>query len=148
VAYKNMVMKRKIKITICSLLMFVSFNALAQSGGQTTLQKLMDETWVMIFNNTGDWSFKQNYTTTLINEALYYQGNTTSSICNFYLSNQIETTFDYSKVGNVQNGKYIVTVDELFGESIINVYEILRLEDYYMDLKSMKSGEIFNYTAK
>jgi hypothetical protein len=138
-------MKRKIKKTICLLLMFISFNAVAQI---TTLEKLMNETWVMIPVIPGDWSFRQNYTTTHINQTLIYNGYTEYRACNFYLSNQIETTFDYSKVGNVQNGNYIITVVELFGESIISVFEILRLEDYYMDLKSIDSNAIFKYSAK
>jgi hypothetical protein len=139
-------MKRKIKITVCLLFMFVSFNSLAQIS---TLEKLMNKTWVRIYDNQGDWSFKQNYTTTVLTETLYYQGKTITAESYFYLSDQIETTFDNSKVGNVTDGKYIISfIPEWDGNSYFKVWEIMIITETYLEIKSLKSGNILKFNIQ
>jgi hypothetical protein len=140
-------MKRK--ITLSLLLMFVSLGLTAQSNNTTTMQKLINKDWLMTVSNPNDLSFKFRYTTTYLTEALTYQGKTTSDVSAFYLSNQIETTFDYSKVGNVTDGKYIISfIPERNGYSYFDVYEILVLTDVYMEIKSLKSYKTFKFNVQ
>jgi hypothetical protein len=142
-------MKRKIKITVNLLLLFVSLGVFAQNNNQTTMQKLINKTWGVLSNNENYCMYKQVYTTTKFNEYVICQGETTSGVADFYLSNQVETTFDYSKVGSLNEGKYIISfVPEWNGYSYFNVYEIITLTDTYMELKSLKSNSIFKFNIQ
>ncbi|MDR1347649.1 MAG: hypothetical protein LBJ63_04345 [Prevotellaceae bacterium] len=147
-------MKRKIKIILSLLLLFVSLGLTAQSNNQTTLQKLINKDWVLIHEVSGYESYvcKINYTTTKSVISVIHNGVTSydeGDDSDFYLSDQIETTFDYSKVGNVQNGKYIIEyIPDLNGESIFHVDEIITITDTYLEIKSHTSGKTYKYTAQ
>ena len=140
-------MKRKITITVCLLLL--SVGVFAQSS--TTMQKLINKEWVYIFTNPEayiDHAWKEIFTTAERITTILVKGYPTSGAADFHLSDQIETTFDYGKVGNVQNGKYIIQyIPDLRGETIFSVYEIITLTDTYLEIKSLKSGFIFRYNA-
>ncbi len=61
----------------------------------------------------------------------------------FYLSNEIESVFDFSKVGKADNGKYIIELNNFRGTSrfFLNVYEILELtEDKLVIKESTRKG--------
>ncbi|MDR1199149.1 MAG: hypothetical protein LBK94_09110 [Prevotellaceae bacterium] len=109
-------MKRKIKITVGLLFLFMSYNAGAQ---QTIMQKLINKIWVLSWDNENDnYAYKQQYTSTQITKSVITNFGTTSVVADFYLSNQVETTFNYSKVGNATDGKYIISfLPEMDGES-------------------------------
>ncbi|MDR1347650.1 MAG: hypothetical protein LBJ63_04350 [Prevotellaceae bacterium] len=139
-------MKRKIKIMVSLLFLFMSYNAGAQ---QTTMQKLINKTWTLVSNNANECLYKHQYTATQLIESVVCQEKTTSGNADFYLSNQIETTFDYSKVGNVTDGKYIISfVPEMNGHSYFNVDEIIEITDTYFELKSLKSNFVFKFHAQ
>jgi hypothetical protein len=147
-------MKRK--ITILSLLLFVSISSFAQTS--TTLQKLINKDWVYIHENPGYEKYvwierytqtKQITTMKTAGDITIYDEEDDMPDSDFYLSDQIETTFDYSKVGNVQNGKYIIWyIPEYDGESFFDVEEIITLTDTYLEVKSLESGETFRFSAQ
>jgi hypothetical protein len=144
-------MKKHIKIFVCALVLFVSYDVSAQLIKQpkpTTMDKLINKNWVMLLNNLGDLSVKERYLTTQRTATFVYQGNSSVAILNFYLSNQIETSFDYNKVGNTANGKYIISILNNGNTDTFSVYEIITLTNTYMELKSLKSLETFKYNAQ
>jgi len=54
----------------------------------------------------------------------------------YYLSNNIETTFDNTKVGNVSSGRYIIlwnSINNQYAQPHIEVYEIV-----YLDAQTLK----------
>jgi hypothetical protein len=120
----------------------------AQQTAQTTMQKLINNQWLIASNNEKECRLKHQYTTTQLIISVICQGKTTSDTADFYLSNQIETTFDYSKVGNVSDGKYIIFfIPERDGYSYFNVDEIIELDADFMQLKSLKSNFVFRFYA-
>jgi hypothetical protein len=142
-------MKRKIKITLSLLLLFSSLCLTAQTNNQTIMQKLINKTWSLLSNNENYCMLKHQYTTTHLTISVICQEKITSGTADFYLSNQIETTFDYSKVGNITDGKYIISfIPERNGYSYFDVDEIITITDTYLETKSLKSGAIFKYNAQ
>jgi len=66
------------------------------------------------------------FTPTTFTSKGYYQDNTSHVVFTYYLSDQIETTFDDNKVGKIPNGRYIITKNkfsEVFVTEIISVSE-------------------------
>ncbi|MDR1199150.1 MAG: hypothetical protein LBK94_09115 [Prevotellaceae bacterium] len=142
-------MKRKIKILASLLFLFGSLCLTAQTNNPTTMQKLINKTWTLVSNNANECLYKHQYTATQLIESVVCQEKTTSGNADFYLSNQIEATFDYSKVGNIQNGKYIIEyIPDLNGESIFHVDEIITITDTYLETKSLKSGSTFKFNRQ
>ncbi|MDR2292600.1 MAG: hypothetical protein LBE11_03905 [Prevotellaceae bacterium] len=144
-------MKIKIKITLSLLLLFVSLGLTAQSNNQTTLQKLINKTWVLSWDNPTnvDYAYKQQYTSTQLTESVITPYGISSSVAAFYLSNQIETSFDYSKVGNITDGRYIISfLPDLDGRSYFHVDEIITITDIYLETKSLKSGSTFKFNVQ
>ncbi|MDR1347647.1 MAG: hypothetical protein LBJ63_04335 [Prevotellaceae bacterium] len=143
-------MKRKIKIILSLLLLFGSLGLTAQSNNPTIMQKLINKTLVLSWDNENDnYAYKQQYTSTQITKSVITNFGTTSVVADFYLSNQIETTFSYSKIGNATDGKYIISfIPEMDGESIFNVDEIIEITDTYLETKSLKSGSTFKFNIQ
>ncbi|MDR1347648.1 MAG: hypothetical protein LBJ63_04340 [Prevotellaceae bacterium] len=144
-------MKRKIKILASLLFLFGSLGLTAQSNNPTTMQKLINKTWVLSWDNefNANYAYKQQYTSTQITESVITNFGTTSAVADFYLSNQIETTFNYSKVGNATDGQYIISlIPEMDGHSYFNVYEIIEITDTYLETKSLKSGQTFKFNIQ
>ena len=142
-------MKRK--VTKLFLTLFVSLSLFAQNT--TTLQKLINKEWMYIHQNVGyeDYQLKFIYTTTTLDVIIICKGVVTADDhpYSFYLSDQIETSFDHSMVGNVQNGKYIISyIPDYDGVPIFDVDEIITITDTYLEIKSLKSGETFKFNAQ
>ena len=142
-------MKRK--ITTFVLLLFVSLSLSAQSS--TTLQKLINKNWMYIQKYTNSYEacqLKEVFTTTTLDVIAICRGEATASDpYSFYLSDQIETFFNHSKVGNVQNGKYIISyMPDYKGITLFEVDEIITITDTYLEIKSLRSGQTFRFNVQ
>jgi hypothetical protein len=143
-------MKRKIT-TAVFLLLFAALGLFAQSNNSTTLQMLVNKNWVFVCSDPNwgceKYGYKKSYTQTKQTTIVTVNGVPSSGESDFYLSNQVEASFDYSKVGDVQNGNYIITfIPDLNGESIFHVTEIVAIDEDLLILKN-KHGNVYHYMA-
>ena len=110
-----------------------------QSG--STLDKLQGKTWRI------QWSDDyMDYQFTRTDKIYMFEDEPTSRP--FYLSDQIETQFNESKVGTVTNGRYIIVEgsdpdDEYFR---VFVYEIMKLDNTEFTIK-LRNGSIATHRA-
>ncbi|GHT17677.1 hypothetical protein FACS189429_2270 [Bacteroidia bacterium] len=115
-------------------------------GVYTTMQMLTAKTWVFTVPSgySLEFSYKLTYTTTEEIGTISYNGGGGSGTRSYYLSNTIETVFDNSKVGNVQNGKYLIVATK---GTNFEVFEILTLNAIRFSFKHLQSGTISNFSA-
>jgi len=87
------------------------------------------------FYNEGNYSIVLNFSNTEKTE-ISPLGQTIKS---YYLSESIETTFDWTKVGNVSSGRYIIILwspaNDKRAQPHIGVYEILYLDEHTLQIK-------------
>ncbi len=119
------------------IIMTIIFAPLIMGAGQnettTTLDLLKSTNWYpqdFWRNNRG----YEKFTDTTSIFVYDIDGKISRDTSLFYLSNSIETVFDFSKVGKSVNGKYIIRV----GPHGSYIYEILELstEKYRMKYKT------------
>ena len=98
---------------------------------QQTYQQadLIDKNWY--FYSEGNMVIIKSFSNTeIINISDFGQ-----TIKNYYLSDNIETTFDHTKVGNVSSGRYIIVLWNSLPQPDITVYEIVYLDEHTLQLQ-------------
>ena len=139
-------MRKRVIYIIAPILIGITNSAFIY-GQKTDLEKLQGKTWIyqwdVGYEDEGGWKMKYDCckeTYTLYSAKKEYP----SYDFPFYLSNQIETQFVHSKVGSVQNGRYMIYSRGTAGTS---VQEILKLTETELTMQSIKSGNILSYRA-
>ena len=118
---------------------FIYGQSCAQSG--STLDKLTERTWLSIpAIPTPDFQIIYKYGCGTETCEMTYQGKERILVKPFYLSDRIETQFDKSKIGKIQNGKYIIAQRVGYdGIPHIEVFEIVTLTDTELQVKAPSS---------
>lgn len=118
-----------------------------------TSKMLQDKIWVAQFPNKQDFSFETVFTASEeVVTFIYKQDSVITRVC-YYLSDEIEKTFDEKKVGGLSKGKYMI-----FGpigknpknDLPINspVFEILKLTPKELTIKNLENNSISEYKSK
>ncbi len=139
-------MKRRL-LYITALLVILIIITSSAYGQSSTLDKLMAKTWEYQYpagydNST---SVKTKYSCCIQTTILYGRigGEYGTLDQSFYLSDNIETEFDDSKVGKNQNGRYLV-VKGTHEMLKISVFEILKLDVTEFKIKSVENSPIIS----
>jgi hypothetical protein len=136
-------MKTTIKKIITASLIFVlstlSFISCAQEN-KTTLELLQGKDWEM--RTSVNMSTQSKYT----DKQVSYYLNGEFAVSNyFYLSDNIEKSFNKIKVGKNQNGKYII---EENAPDNIGVFEIIELNEEKLEIRYIKHEHTLVYKVK
>lgn len=136
-------------IGIC--LFFCVENAFGQS--KTTMELLINKEWVMQFPSKQSYSSKIIYDKNEEKSILTINNEEYPLISSYYLSNEFITKFDFTKVGKISNGKYIVTYRETVNKEGIKctafqLYEIMNLNASNLVLKNMENNSILTYKCE
>jgi hypothetical protein len=139
----------KIKSIFIAVFILLNLVAVTQTQAQSTMQKLTAKTWIYqvpaAYTQKFSLSMTLKYSTTTENGTMILDGVTTSLSRAYYLSDIIETSFDNSKIGNVQNGKYLIISTQ--GTSF-DVFEILTLNTIKFSFKHIRSGTVSNFVTQ
>lgn len=132
-------MKKKILSLSTIGLVCIAFMLYGQST-PTTVSLLSECVWVI--KDYDDYDEVMNppvmkFTDNEFSHAQIIDGRLFQNKKLYYLSDVIPTVFDSTKIGNVPNGKYIVTMDY---DNHLNVYEILELTADKLELKFFGEG--------
>jgi len=138
-------MKKRLLYIVALILTGITHSAFIY-GQSTDLDKLQGKTWRWHW----DYGYSDYKYSRIAQTIMHDYSNEPSDDISFYLSNTPETTFDYSKVGKVENGRYIIKEgypgyenDPHFG---IFVYEIVKLDNAELILK-LSNGSIATLKA-
>ena len=115
-------------LTLFFMCFLLNTNVFSQQSQTYQQADLMGKDWY--FYSGGNHDFVMRFSNTEMID-ISYLGQTNKS---YYLSNNIETTFDHTKVGNVSSGRYIIVLWSIV-KSQIDVYEIMRLDAHALQLK-------------
>jgi hypothetical protein len=138
-----------IAISLLLILSTISFSAFAQKVDYK-LTELQDKTWAMqgLTDKTNDNKFENNKI------SIYLNGEYIGAF-EYYLSDSIETVFDSTKVGMVNQGKYIVErlipnpqKTSATQTRRISVFEIIELSTTTLVLRNVKQEYLLEYKAK
>lgn len=141
----------KLCITISLLLILstISFSAFAQKVN-FKLTELQDKTWAMqgLTDKTNDNKYENNKI------KIYLNGEYMGAF-EYYLSDSIVTVFDSTKVGMVNEGRYIVErlIPNQQKTSVsqpgrISIFEIIELSSTTLVLRNVKQEYLLEYKAK
>jgi len=135
-------MKKRLLYITALILIGITNSAFVYGQSGSTLDKLQGKTW-RSQSRGGD---PRDYKFTRSDKIYIIQNESWSRP--FYLSDQIETKFDFNKVGKIENGKYIIVEgydpdDKFFS---VFVYEILKLDDTEFTIK-LSNGSIAPHKA-
>ncbi len=136
---------KTLKTTLIALLTFISAIACAQNANQpTTMDLLTAVKWQAVSKDgTQRNEYYNLYDQQTRTSILYYQNTETTSQGKYYLSNNIELSFNETKVGKAVNGKYIISLITEGEEPI--VAEIMKLTNSVLIIKrKANDGKIAN----
>lgn len=93
---------------------------------KSTKELLSQQEWELSLNIGKNTTIieKYNFTPTEIIHYSMYGNKELKLVFKYYLSDKIETTFNYDKVNKINNGKYIIIMNQF---SDIIVYEIIKI---------------------
>jgi hypothetical protein len=131
---------------VFALLLFLTSSIPVQ---KTTLQKLTGKTWTYQYPEgySKPIVLTFSFTDSTQTGTITFEGGGGSADRLFYLSDTIETVFDDSKVGNVQNGKYIIfNACGTNGNCKVVVDEIISLTDVKLSIKAA-NNTVSNFVA-
>ncbi len=118
-----------------------------------TQQALMNKKWK--YNISSDsYRIYSTYTATEEEHSLIYENDSIKTTSLYYLSDNIDTTFNFQQVGKNKTGKYIMMYREETLESTGEVliffdqFEIVELNDSILSLKNVKNRLLIPYTKE
>lgn len=98
---------KRILLTILGALVLSTGLSAGQSA-ESTISKLKSTPWEMYHLRQATYRVFVQYTDRKIVTTIMYDGQKNVDERDFYLSDQIETTFDPEKIGTSREGKYII----------------------------------------
>ena len=141
----------KTKIVLTSVLILLT--VLPIIGQEKTTQELLiSKDWNRTINQSMSDGFE--FTEADMITYIIYKGQKTERKYIYYLSDELEIKFDYSKVGKAKNGKYLMYIiaskDKL--EKKAETYEFLELSDSIFKIRipdeKIPSKAIYQWIAK
>lgn len=127
-------MKKRL-LYIMILLAGITGNTFVYGQNNSMLDKLVEKTWQAKPLDGGPYYTISRYNYNTKTSSLYVEDKPCPpQEASFYLSDQHDTQFDNSKVGKIQNGKYLIVKGNGITRNL-TAYEILKLDDTNLDLK-------------
>lgn len=139
------------KIRIPALLLLISIFYYANAYGQQTksiMHLLIQNEWLTSIKMNEDQYIKTSniFTPTEFIQKTKIQGQTEFEVkFQYYLSDSIETTFDYKKVGKALNGSYIITINK---NSKICIMRIVKISNSELEFEFIKNDRILTKSTK
>ena len=132
---------RKILLIITLCILYVG-NLTAQN---TTMDYLTNNKWETLLPADQSFSIITEFSKAEEVNSLIYKGTTSKLSYLYYLSNEIEESFDNDKVGMREDGKYIIERNLENGD----VYrrEIIEINDQKLVLKNLHNNTLSEYKA-
>lgn len=131
-------MKKKVFFAIFTIV----FASVCQAQtASSVLSKLVEKVWTYRFQSDKDYPIiEMRFSATEQN--IYYSSEKweKGEKHPFYLSDDIVTTFDESKIGNVSDGKYIVTKETSKDQDVVYCYEIIELSSSTLTFRRIANG--------
>lgn len=143
----------KLRTALIVICVFFSIGTVVAQE-KITSKMLQDKIWLAQFPNKQDFSFETVFTANQkVVTFIYKQDSVITRVC-YYLSDEIEKTFDEKKVGGLSKGKYIIFEpmeknpenDDLPRNSPVS--EILKLTPKELTIKNLENNSISEYKSK
>ena len=131
---------RRIPLIIILCILYAG-NLMAQ---KTTMDYLTKSVWEIPTPAGQSFRTLVEFSISEMVDSFIYGGTTHQSSSTYYLSGEIEESFDIDKVGKQENGKYIIVKNLKSGE--ISIYEIVEVNDQKLILKR-RSGTLLELKA-
>nr|WP_303776901.1 hypothetical protein [Bacteroides intestinalis] len=140
--------KLKMIISFICVYLFV-YTGKAFGQERTTLSLLANKEWIMQFPEKQNFSYKLTYDThTQTYTFIYSDGGYVDKVP-YYLSDEVASNFDSTKVGKCECGKYIITLITPKNEKKrVLVYEILDLSAVYLKVRSLSNNSILQFKVE
>lgn len=132
------------KFLILILIALVASQYLFSQSSTTALGRLVDKEWKMIFPNEKQYMYTDSYSKEIITTVFVYNNSEVKLFSKYYLSDNIDSTFNENNIGKVYDGKYLVKNNE---KGDVSVFEILILSNSTLKLKNIRNGSIISYKA-
>lgn len=132
------------------LCMFIGIdNTLAQNGSTVDSLNNNNKEWYMQFPSKKDYTATIIFSKTEYVQTFTYDGDIFEERFPYYLSDEIVSQFDSTKVGKPITGKYIVVNSKTIDpeKRDLDVYEILELTSSSMKLKKLSNNTVLPYTS-
>jgi len=130
-------------LTLILITLAASQFSFSQSS-TTTIGRLVDKDWIMIFPSEKQYMYTDSYNREIITTVFVYNNSEVKLFSKYYLSDTIDFTFNENNVGKVYDGKYLVKKNE---KGDVSVFEILNLSNNTLKLKNIRNGSIIRYKA-
>ncbi len=113
---------------------------------ESTLTKLTNKVWDFLYfdgdDDEEDVRVEFSYSTTEASVHVISNVWDTTEVSKFYLSDSIVNVFDDSKIGKINNGKYIILKDVFEdGHTEVTCEEILELTDTTLTIRDIEEGD-------
>ena len=135
------------KTKLLTLILFVMMSILtvfAQTDS-SVLSKLQGKRWRMDLVGDTSLVYYIQISTDSIKSTGIYNGVSASIREPFYLSDQIVSAFDNSKIGTAQNGRYMIV--KVNSSNPLRVFEIVELTENRLLLKNLMNSSLMKYTS-
>lgn len=132
------------KILILIVIALAASQYLFSQSSTTALGRLVDKEWKMIFPSEKQYMYTDSYSKEIITTVFVYNNSEVKLFSKYYLSDNIDSTFNENNIGKVYDGKYLVKNNE---KGDISVFEILNLSNNTLKLKNIRNGSIISYKA-
>lgn len=133
-------MKTKFKLLACLLCLLVSTVAFSQEI-RTTLSLLQGKQWKMRINSS-EICFVRSFT---VDGQAISKTDGIEVKDKYYLSDSIEIHFNKNKMRKMDTGKYIIYCTSSYD---LVVFEILELNDTYLNLKNLVNPGVLEYDSQ
>lgn len=134
-------MKKNLLLILITL---VASQCLFSQSSTTTLGRLVNKEWKMIFPSEKQYVYTDSYNNEIITTVFVYNNSEVKLFSKFYLSDDIDSTFNENNMGKVYDGKYLVKKNE---KGDVSVFEILNISNNTLKLKNIRNGSIISYKA-
>lgn len=141
-------MKNKSIHIVSAILFCLLFSmSLFSQNSTTTLSLLKGKKWEMLFPSEKQYKVSEIYSNDTIIHTFTFNGTNVRSFELFYLSDSVDYNFNPSRIGQYQNGRYIITKNTINNE--VFIYEIISISSGFVEFKNMANRElVIKYQAK
>lgn len=134
-------MKNKSIHIVSAILFSLLFSmSLSSQNSTTTLSLLKGKKWELLLPPEKQYRFTGVFSNDSLVSTYTYNGTNISSNALYYLSDSIDYNFDSTRIGQCQNGKYIVI--KYIKSNKVDIMEIISLSSIFAEFQDIANREL------